>query len=90
VRTRSILQVQSLCKMLGAGVATEAHQKNKLERVAGYITRPPVAIERLSLTPQGHIKYSLKTLYRDGTTHVIFEPLDFIARSASLVVLRKN
>jgi hypothetical protein len=38
-------------QMLGAGVATEAHQKNKLERVAGYITRPPVAIERLSLTP---------------------------------------
>jgi hypothetical protein len=54
--------------MLGAGVTTEAHPKNKLERVAGYITRPPVAIERLSLTPQGHIKYSLKTPYRDGST----------------------
>ena len=24
--------------------------------------------------------YQLKTAYRDGTTHVIFEPLDFIAR----------
>jgi Putative transposase len=52
--------------------------------VARYITRPPVAIERLSLMPQGHIKYSLKTPYRDGTTHVIFEPLDFMARLASL------
>ncbi len=29
---------------------------------------------------------SLKPLpYRDGTTHVIFEPLDFIARLAALV-----
>ena len=28
---------------------------------------------------------SLKTPYRDGTTHVIFEPLDFIARLAALV-----
>src|ERR1700693_1352634 len=37
---------------LHAAVATEAHQKNKLERVAPYITRPPVAIERLSLTPR--------------------------------------
>jgi hypothetical protein len=55
-------------------------QKNKLERVARYITRPPVAIERFSLTSQGQVKYSLKTPYRDGTTHVIFEPLDFIAR----------
>src|SRR6266404_3217191 len=31
------------------------------------------------------IGYSLKTPYRDGTTHVIVEPLDFIARLASLV-----
>jgi hypothetical protein len=27
----------------------------------------------------------IKTPYRDGTTHVIFEPLDFIARLAALV-----
>jgi hypothetical protein len=27
----------------------------------------------------------LKTPYRDGTTHVIFEPLDFIAQLAALV-----
>jgi len=26
-----------------------------------------------------------KTPYRDGTTHVIFEPLDFIAKLAALV-----
>jgi hypothetical protein len=38
-------------------IAAEAHQK----RVACYITRPPVAIERLSLTPQGNIRYALKT-----------------------------
>ena len=30
-------------------------------------------------------RYQLKTPYRDGTTHVIFEPLDFIARLAALV-----
>ena len=33
---------------------------------------------RLSLTSNGNIRYQLKTPYRDGTTHVIFEPLDFI------------
>ena len=31
------------------------------------------------------MRYELKTSYRDGTTHVIFEPLDFIARLAALV-----
>ncbi len=31
------------------------------------------------------MRYTLKTPYRDGTTHVIFEPEDFIARLAALV-----
>src|SRR5260370_13691512 len=47
--------------------------------------RPAVAIERLSLTVQGHIRYALKSPYRDGTTHVVFEPLDFLSRLAALV-----
>jgi len=34
---------------------------------------------------RGDIGYSLKSPYRDGITHVIFEPLDFIARLAALV-----
>ena len=29
--------------------------------------------------------YELKHPFRDGTTHVVFEPLDFIARLAALV-----
>jgi hypothetical protein len=68
---------------LHAGVAADVHQRQRLERLCRYITRPPVAIDRLSLTPEGNIRYALKTPYRDGTTHVIFEPLDFIARLAS-------
>ncbi len=31
------------------------------------------------------MRYELKTPYNDGTTHVIFEPLDFISRLAALV-----
>lgn len=70
---------------LHCGVAAGAHQRAKLERLCRYIARPALAIERLSLTGQGNIRYRLKTPYRDGTTHVIFEPLDFIARLAALV-----
>jgi hypothetical protein len=33
----------------------------------------------------GNIRYQLKTPYSDDTTHVIFEPLDFIAKLAVLV-----
>ena len=70
---------------LHAGVAAKAHQRRKLERLCRYISRPAVSEKRLSLTPNGNIRYQLKTPYRDGTTHVIFEPLDFIARLAALV-----
>ena len=70
---------------LHAGVASEAHEREKLERLCRYITRPAVSTERLSLTPQGNIRYRLKTPYRDGTTDVVFEPLDFMARLAALV-----
>jgi len=70
---------------LHAGVAARAHERQKIERLCRYISRPAVSEKRLSLTPNGNIRYQLKTPYRDGTTHVIFEPLDFIARLAALV-----
>lgn len=70
---------------LHAGVAAKANQRDKLERLCRYIARPAVSEKRLSLTAHGNIRYQLKTPYRDGTTHVVFEPLDFIARLAALV-----
>jgi hypothetical protein len=44
-----------------------------------------VATERLALTPSGPVRYQLKTPYRDGTTHIVLEPLDPMARLAALV-----
>jgi len=82
---------------LHAGVAAKADERDKLERLCRYITRPAIAEKRLSLTKQGMVRYELKTPYRDGTTHVIFEPVDFAAPahpcargiSASLHVIAK-
>lgn len=70
---------------LHAGVATKTRERKKLERLCRYIARPGVSEKRLALTSHGKIRYELKTPYRDGTTHVIFEPLDFIAKLAALV-----
>lgn len=70
---------------LHAGVASQAHQRKKLERLCRYVSRSAVSEQRIQLTESGKIKYELKTPYRNGTTHVIFEPLDFIARLAALV-----
>ena len=68
-----------------AGVAARADERKKLERLCRYISRPAVPEARLSLTAGGLVRYQLKTPYSDGTTHVLFEPLDFIARLAALV-----
>ena len=70
---------------LHAGVATKANERAKLERLCRYITRPAVSTKRLSITRNGRVRYELKTPWRNGTTHVIFEPLDFISRLASLI-----
>ncbi len=64
---------------LHAGVMAEAHQRDKLERLCRYISRPAISEKRLVLTTNGQVRYELKTPYRNGTTHVIFEPLDFMA-----------
>ena len=66
-------------------MAARADQREKLERLCRYISRPALSQARLSLTPGAHVRYQLKTPYRDGTTHVLFEPLDFLARLAALV-----
>ena len=70
---------------LHAGVAARSDERKKLERLCRYVSRPAVSEKRLSLTSNGNIRYQLKTPYSDGTTHVIFEPLDFMARLAALV-----
>lgn len=70
---------------LHAGIAAKASQRDKIERLARYVSRPPVATERLSLTQGGNVRYALKTPHRGGTTHMIFEPEDFVARLAALV-----
>ena len=66
-------------------MGARAHQRWKVERLCRYIARPAICAKRLSLTSTGKVRYELKTPFRNGTTHVIFEPLDFIARLAALV-----
>lgn len=70
---------------LHAGTVCEAHQRSKLERLCRYITRPPIATKRLSVDDRGRVVYCYKRPFRDGSSHVVLEPLDFMARLAALV-----
>jgi hypothetical protein len=54
------------------------------------VSRPPVASERLALTSSGQVRYTLKTPYRDGATHIVLEPLDLMARLAALGTIARR
>lgn len=70
---------------LHAGLVVPAGQRERLERVCRYALRPPVARERLSLTGGGQVLLQIRQPWRDGTTHLVFDPVEFLGRLAVLV-----
>ena len=70
---------------LHANVAVPARDRRRLERLCRYAARPPLAAERLSQSADGRLIYQLKQRWRDGTTHVGFEPLELLEKLAALV-----
>jgi ribosomal protein S27E len=46
---------------LHAGLDIQPDQRAKLERLCRYVSRPPLAVERLALTASGQVRYALKT-----------------------------
>src|SRR5207249_450079 len=55
------------------------------EQLCRYITRPAIANERLKRNRAGQVVLQLKSPYKDGTTHIVMEPLEFMERLAALV-----
>ena len=68
-----------------AGVRCGEHQRKELERLCRYITRPAIANERLKRDGAGNVVLQLKSPWRDGTTHIVMSPLEFMQRLAALV-----
>jgi len=70
---------------LHAAVRVGAHDRKRLEQLCRYITRPGLSDERLQLNAAGQVELKLKTPWRDGTTHLVMSPLEFMQRLAALV-----
>jgi hypothetical protein len=70
---------------LHADVCVPPRDRDRLERLCRYVARPPVASERLSRLPNGWLLYRLRHRWRDGTTHVVFEPQELLEKLAALV-----
>ena len=81
---------QALCAniqgfSLHAGVRCGAEDRQALEQLCRYITRPALADERVQRNAAGQVVLKLKTPWRDGTTHLVMSPLEFMQRLAALV-----
>ena len=62
-----------------------ADYRQALEQLCRYITRPALANERVQTNAAGQVVLKLKTPWRDGTTHLVMSPLEFMQRLAALV-----
>jgi len=70
---------------LHGGVSIAARDRSQLERLIRYVARPSIALERLNWTPDGNVIYRLKKSYTDGTTHVLFSPMELVEKLVALV-----
>ena len=70
---------------LRAAVRCAADDRKALEQLCRYITRPALANERVQTNAAGQVVVTLKTPWRDGTTHLVMSPLEFMQRLAALV-----
>jgi hypothetical protein len=69
---------------LHANVWVGANDRARLEQVCRYVLRPPLAEDRLRRLGDGRVRVELKGAWRDGTTHLLFEPLELLEKLAAL------
>ena len=70
---------------LHARVRVPPGDRDRLEHLGRHVARPAIATERLSLSKHGNVLYRFLRPWRDGTTHMVFEPLVFLDCLAALV-----
>jgi hypothetical protein len=68
-----------------AGPAVPPGEREAILRLTRYVTRPAFDRHAFSAAPEGRVRYRLKEPFRDGTTHVEFDPAELAERLAALV-----
>lgn len=69
---------------LHAAVTVRADDDVGRESLCRYIVRHPISLQRLSLTRDGRVAYAIK-YPRGNKTHLLMQPVQFLARLASLI-----
>ena len=70
---------------LHANTSVRLKNRRKLERLCRYLLRPPIAEDRLSFRFDGNVLVRLKTPWRDGTSHIVLQPLELLEKLAALI-----
>ena len=69
---------------LHANVWVGPNDRARLEQLCRYVLRPPLAENRLRRLAGGRVRLELKHPWSDGTTHLLFEPVEFLEKLAAL------
>jgi len=69
---------------LHANVWVGPNDRARLEQLCRYVLRPPLAEDRLRRLADRRVRLELKRPWSDGTTHLLFEPLEFLEKPAAL------
>jgi len=70
---------------LHAAVHVAAGDRERLERLCQYLCRPPLGQGRLHRLNDGRVAVALQRPWADGTTHLVFTPLELLERLVPLV-----
>jgi hypothetical protein len=68
-----------------AGSMVRAGDRDGLERLCRYGSRPPFSLERISILADGRVAYRLRKPRTNGATHLVLTPVQFLGRIAALV-----
>jgi hypothetical protein len=69
---------------LHANVWVPPNDRARLEQLCRYLLRPPLALDRVHRQADGRILVALKTVWRDGTSHLLFEPIELLEKLAAI------
>lgn len=68
---------------LQAAARCDPHDRKRLEQLCRCITRPALSDRWVQCNAAGQVKLKLKTPWRDGTTHLVMLPPEFMQRLAA-------
>ena len=70
---------------LHAATRVKAEDKDGLERLCRYVSRPPLAAGSLTQVSKELLSFKLKSPWSDGTTAILLSPLELIEKLSALV-----